>query len=70
MAFLYVGCVEIDSDFLERPATKNALFAGHDECAAARRRIASLIETCKMNGVESYAQEPVGFGAATITYSF
>ena len=34
---------------------KNALFAGHDEGAAAWGRIASLIETCKMNGVEPYA---------------
>ena len=34
---------------------KNALFAGHDEDASARGRIASLIETCKMNGVEPYA---------------
>ena len=35
--------------------SKNALFAGHDEGAAAWGRIASLIETCKMNGVEPYA---------------
>ena len=34
---------------------KNALFAGHDEGAAAWGRIASLIETAKMNGVEPYA---------------
>ena len=34
---------------------KNALFAGHDEGARAWGRIASLIETCKMNGVEPYA---------------
>ena len=34
---------------------KNALFAGHDEGASAWGRIASLIETCKMNGVEPYA---------------
>ena len=34
---------------------KNALFAGHDEGAAGWGRIASLIETCKMNSVESYA---------------
>ena len=36
-------------------AAKNALFAGHDEGARAWGRIASLIETCKMNGVEPYA---------------
>ena len=34
---------------------KNELFAGHDEGAAGWARIVSLIETCKMNGVEPYA---------------
>ena len=34
---------------------KNALFHGHDEGAAAWGRVASLIETAKMNGVEPYA---------------
>ena len=34
---------------------KNALFAGHDEGAHAWGRIASLIATCKLNGVEPYA---------------
>ena len=34
---------------------KNALFAGHDEGARSWGRIGSLIETCKMNGVEPYA---------------
>ncbi len=34
---------------------KNALFAGHDEGATAWGRIASLIETAKLNGVETYA---------------
>ena len=34
---------------------KNALFAGHDEGACSWGRIASLIETCKMNRVEPYA---------------
>jgi transposase len=33
---------------------KNALFAGHDEGAEAWARIASLIGTCRMNGVEPY----------------
>ena len=33
---------------------KNALFAGHDEGAASWARIASLIGTCRMNGVEPY----------------
>ena len=34
---------------------KNALFAGHDEGARSWGRVGSLIETCKMNGVEPYA---------------
>ena len=61
LVFLYDGRVEIDSNFVEnriRPlklTAKNALFAGHDEGAAGWARIASLIETCKMNGVEPHA---------------
>ena len=61
VGFLYDGRVEMDTNFVEnriRPVkltAKNALFAGHDEGAAAWGRIASLIETCKMNGVEPYA---------------
>ncbi|MCF6329318.1 MAG: transposase domain-containing protein, partial [Henriciella sp.] len=41
-----------------RPITlnrKNALFAGHDEGGKNWGRIASLIETCKLNGVEPFA---------------
>jgi len=34
---------------------KNALFAGHDEGGRTRARVASLVETCKMNAVEPYA---------------
>jgi len=34
---------------------KNALFAGHDEGAENWACIASLIETCKLNGVEPQA---------------
>ena len=61
LVFLHDGRVEMDSNFVEnriRPiklTAKNALFAGHDEGARAWGRIASLIETCKMNGVEPYA---------------
>ena len=61
LVFLHDGRVEMDSNFVEnriRPVkltAKNALFAGHDEGAAAWGRIASLLETCKMNGVEPYA---------------
>lgn len=34
---------------------KNALFAGHDEGGTAWGRIASLNETCKINGIEPFA---------------
>ena len=59
--FLTDGRVEMDSNVVEntiRPLAlnrKNALFAGHDEGAAAWARIASLIETAKMNGVNPRA---------------
>ena len=59
--FFKDGRVEMDSNAVEntiRPLAlnrKNALFAGHDEGAAAWARIASLIETAKMNGVDPYA---------------
>lgn len=60
-AFLTDGRVEIDSNRVEnmiRPLAlnrKNALFAGHDEGGIAWGRIASLIETCKINGIEPFA---------------
>ena len=59
--FLSDGRVEMDSNAVEnlvRPITlnrKNALFAGHDEGGKAWGRIASLIETAKLNGVEPFA---------------
>jgi transposase len=59
--FLTDGRVEIDSNKVEnlvRPIAlnrKNALFAGHDEGGKAWGRIASLIETAKINGVEPFA---------------
>jgi hypothetical protein len=34
---------------------KNALFAGSDEGGAAWGVLASLIETCKLNGIEPHA---------------
>jgi len=55
------GRVEMDSNLVEnqiRPLAlgrKNALFAGHDEGAQNWARIASLVATCKMNGVEPFA---------------
>jgi len=59
--FLHDGRVEIDSNAVEnliRPIAlnrKNALFAGHDEGGRAWGRIASLIETARINGVEPFA---------------
>ena len=59
--FLTDGRVEMDSNVVEntiRPLDlnrKNALFAGHDEGAAAWARIATLVETAKMNGVNPHA---------------
>ncbi len=59
--FLHDGRVEIDSNGVEnliRPIAlnrKNVLFAGHDEGGKAWGRIASLIETAKINGVEPFA---------------
>lgn len=58
--FLTDGRVEIDSNAVEnaiRPIAlnrKNALFAGHDEGGHSWGLIASLIETCKMNGVNPF----------------
>lgn len=59
--FLEDGRVDIDSNLVENairsPAMnrRNALFAGHDEGGKNQARFASLIGTCKMNGVEPYA---------------
>ena len=59
--FLEDGTVEMDSNTVKRAIRpialnrKNALFAGHDEGGRTWARIASLIETCKLNNVEPYA---------------
>jgi transposase len=59
--FLGDGRVEIDSNVVERSIRpialnrKNALFAGSDGGAEHWAIIASLIETCKLNGVEPHA---------------
>ncbi|MCC6001587.1 MAG: IS66 family transposase, partial [Pararhodobacter sp.] len=59
--FLDDGRVDIDSNLVENairsPAMnrRNALFVGHDEGGRNWARFASLIGTCKMNGVEPYA---------------
>ncbi|CUH40871.1 Transposase [Jannaschia seosinensis] len=59
--FLDDGRVDMDSNLVENairsPAMnrRNALFAGHDDGGRSWARFASLIGTCKMNGVEPYA---------------
>lgn len=59
--YLEDGRIEMDTNAVERGMRpialnrKNALFAGHDEGAANWACIASLIETCKLNGVEPQA---------------
>ena len=59
--FLADGRIEMDSNAVERTIRpialnrKNALFAGHDVGAENWGVIASLIETCKLNGVEPHA---------------
>jgi transposase len=59
--FLDDGRIEIDSNTVERairPLTlnrKNALFAGSDGGAEHWATIASLIETCKLTGVDPHA---------------
>ena len=59
--FLEDGHVDMDSNLVENairsPAMnrRNALFAGHDEGGRSWARFASLIGSCKMNGVEPHA---------------
>jgi transposase len=59
--FVDDGRIEIDSNIVERAIRpialnrKNALFAGHDQGAANWAMLASLIETCKLNGVDPLA---------------
>ena len=59
--FIDDGRIEIDSNTVERSmrpialSRKNALFAGSDEGAHNWAAIASLIETCKLNGVNPHA---------------
>ncbi len=55
------GRIEIDNNSVERTIRpialnrKNALFAGHDTGAENWAIIASLIETCKLNGIDPHA---------------
>ena len=66
--FVDDGRIEIDSNAVERTIRpialnrKNALFAGSDGGAEHWAVIASLIETCKLNGVD-----PLAYLAASIT---
>ena len=59
--FLDDGRIELDTNIVERGIRpivlnrKNALFAGHDEGAHNWACIASLVESCKLNGVDPQA---------------
>jgi len=59
--FLDDGRIELDNNPVERTIRpialnrKNALFAGHDTGAQNWAVIASLIETCKLNGIEPHS---------------
>ena len=58
--FLTDGCIDLDNNPVERAVRpvalgrKNALFAGSDGGADRWAVVASLVETCKLNGVEPY----------------
>jgi len=59
--FLEDGRIELDTNIVERSmrpqalTRKNALFAGHDDGAENWAILASLIESCKLNGIEPQA---------------
>ncbi|MDT7953765.1 MAG: IS66 family transposase [Acetobacteraceae bacterium] len=59
--FLNDGRIELDTNSVERAmrpvalSRKNSLFAGSDEGGANWAAVASLVETCKLNGVEPHA---------------
>ncbi len=59
--FLSDGRIDLDNNPVERAirpvalGRKNALFAGSDGGADRWAVVASLVETCKLNGVEPYA---------------
>jgi transposase len=61
LRFLDDGRIEIDSNTIERSMRpialnrKNALFAGSDEGAENWAMLASLIETCKLHGINPHA---------------
>jgi hypothetical protein len=59
--FLDDGCIERDTNIVERPmrpqalTRKNALFAGRDDGAENWAILAPLIETAKLNGIDPQA---------------
>jgi transposase len=59
--FLDDGRIELDTNIVERSIRpivlnrKNALFAGHDQGAENWAAIASLVETCKLYGIDPQA---------------
>jgi transposase len=59
--FLEDGRIELDTNTVERSIRpialnrKNALFAGHETGAENWACLASLVETCKLNGVDPQA---------------
>ena len=59
--FIGDGCIEIDSNVVERAIRpialnrKNALFAGSDQGGEHWAIVASLIETCKLNAIDPQA---------------
>ena len=59
--FLDDGRIELDTNIVERSIRpivlnrKNALFAGHDQGAENWAAIATLVETCKLHGVDPQA---------------
>ena len=54
------GRIDLNSNIVERSmrpqalTRKNALFAGHDDSAESWAIVASLIETCKLSGIDPY----------------
>ncbi len=56
--FLEDGRIELDTNTVERAirpiclSRKNALFASSDDGGARWAAVASLVETCKLNGVD------------------
>ena len=63
--FLEDGRIELDNNSVERAmrpvclSRKNSLFAGSDEGGENWACLASLIETCKLNGVNPQAISPI-----------